>query len=124
MKSVMTSYYAKIKQLRSKYPDHELISISQVMPKWLESPLKTVDALTPPWSLVRDIKNGEIDWEGYEYRYGLQLLNLSAEDLYNALPEKCILLCYEKSTDNCHRHLVADWLNEFVDGADVKEVEF
>ena len=26
--------------------------------------------------------------------------------------ENIILLCYEKSTDFCHRHLVANWINE------------
>ena len=27
----------------------------------------------------------------------------------------CVLLCYEKSGDFCHRHLVADWLNKKLD---------
>jgi hypothetical protein len=38
----------------------------------------------------------------------------------NYSPEIC-LLCYEKPSDFCHRHLVADWLNE--NGYDVKELE-
>lgn len=31
------------------------------------------------------------------------------------------LVCYEKSGDFCHRHIVADWLNQA--GYDVKELE-
>jgi uncharacterized protein (DUF488 family) len=31
------------------------------------------------------------------------------------------LMCYEKVGDFCHRHLVADWLNE--NGLEVKELE-
>ena len=27
--------------------------------------------------------------------------------------DKVILLCYEKPTDFCHRHLVADWINKY-----------
>lgn len=35
------------------------------------------------------------------------LANLAGGDL-----DKVILLCYEKPTDFCHRHLVADWINK------------
>lgn len=35
------------------------------------------------------------------------IANLSGGDL-----DKVILLCYEKPTDFCHRHLVADWINK------------
>lgn len=32
------------------------------------------------------------------------------------------LICYEKPSDFCHRHLVADWLNK--NGVKCKEYEF
>ena len=35
------------------------------------------------------------------------IANLSGGEL-----DKVILLCYEKPTDFCHRHLVADWINK------------
>lgn len=41
-----------------------------------------------------------------------ELMNLS-------LGKDVVLLCYEKPTDFCHRHIVANWLREA--GYDVKE---
>ena len=35
-----------------------------------------------------------------------------------------VLLCYEKPSDFCHRHLVADWINKELNGEYVKELEF
>lgn len=32
-------------------------------------------------------------------------------DMAGVLQDKIALVCYEKSTDFCHRHLVAEWLN-------------
>lgn len=32
------------------------------------------------------------------------------EQILEMLPDKCILLCYEKTGDFCHRHLLAEWL--------------
>lgn len=38
------------------------------------------------------------------------------QDLYNLTGGRdCVLLCYEKSGDFCHRHLVSKWLTENLD---------
>lgn len=36
-------------------------------------------------------------------------------------PRKVALICYEKPSDFCHRHLVADWFSQ--NGIEVKECE-
>ena len=53
---------------------------------------------------------------------------LNAESVYRDLEklsngDDCVLLCYEKSGDFCHRHLVANWLSDNL-GIEVKEYYF
>ena len=47
-------------------------------------------------------------------------------DLINSVNDhigkEICLICYEKPSDFCHRHLVADWLNK--NGFECKEYEF
>lgn len=58
-----------------------------------------------------------INADDYIIRY-LALLaerGKSPQEVADALPEGAVLLCYEKPTDFCHRHIAAEWLR----GADV-----
>lgn len=59
-----------------------------------------------------------------EYYYQV-LKKLDPELLLDSLPNKTILLCYENSEEFCHRHLVAFWLELFLDinTYEVKELE-
>lgn len=36
---------------------------------------------------------------------------------YHVGPKNVVLVCYEKPTDFCHRHLIAGWL-----GVEIKEI--
>ncbi|MCM1440863.1 MAG: DUF488 domain-containing protein, partial [Roseburia sp.] len=62
-------------------------------------------------------KNGGL-WEDYTREYNNTVLkNIMAETVYQELMQMSggqdvVLLCYEKSSDNCHRHLVREWLNK------------
>lgn len=47
--------------------------------------------------------------------YNQVLKNIDPENLLETLPNKTILMCYEDSKDFCHRHLVAFWLELFLD---------
>ena len=53
------------------------------------------------------------------------LKKLDPEILLESLPDKSILLCYEENNDFCHRHLVAFWLELFleIDTYEVKELK-
>ena len=57
--------------------------------------------------------------------YESVLKKLDPEILLESLPNKSILLCYEDSKDFCHRHLVAFWLELFLDikTYEIKEIE-
>ena len=39
------------------------------------------------------------------------MLPLNAEKVYQDL-DRCILVCYEKNNEFCHRHIVAAWLED------------
>ncbi len=69
--------------------------------------------LAPSENILKDLKNKEISWPEYESRY-LQLLHdrhiadkLSASDV----ADTC-LLCAEKTSHNCHRRLLAEYLQK------------
>lgn len=80
-------------------------------------------ALSPPELTLKTIKGKEIDWVEYTHQY-LNYLNskFTKEGLIASL-SKCadyynkdlVLLCYEKDSNQCHRGLLAHWLNEILD---------
>jgi len=68
--------------------------------------------LAPPWSLIEGYKSGVYSKEDYTKKYIATVLNkLDPEKVYNDLDGK-VLLCYERSEDFCHRHIISKWLND------------
>lgn len=73
--------------------------------------------LFPTKELLYASKSGEITWDEYVmvYKTQLEALDLSQvrKDLKALLDryESIALCCYEKPGKNCHRHLVANYLN-------------
>lgn len=115
MKTLYTSYYAR----SGKNP--AAISISVKPPRWYPRMAHNVD-LAPTWELVDAYKKGDIDANQYTVRY-LELLEergKTAQEIVDSLPEGAVLLCYEKPSDFCHRHVAAQWLRE---GSDVQITE-
>ena len=69
---------------------------------------------------------GKLDYDVnnkyYIEEYYKQVLSkLNPEQVYNKL-DNSILLCYENNTEFCHRHIVAAWLEIFLD-KEVNEVK-
>ncbi len=85
---------------------------------WLLGELCSIDyihlpALAPTKDLLRQYRNGDIDWDTYESRF-LDLMGARRiEDNIprEALDEGC-LLCSEDKPHHCHRRLVAEYLNQ------------
>lgn len=106
---IYTSYYAVMR----KIPEHVIpVSISKGIPSWYIG--KSYNRLAPLWETVKRYKDGG-SWENYIEEYYRTILNkLDPHDVFKELmnmsnDHSVVLLCYEKSCDNCHRHLVADW---------------
>lgn len=110
---IYTGYYAKLK----KYEEAGLVlvAISSVIPKFFDG--LTYEEFAPRKEMFQKWKNGEIDNFEYAIMYKDYLDSLDKEEIREDFdsPHKCdnmILLCYEKSGDFCHRHVLADWLED------------
>lgn len=114
-----TSYFAKMSKLGSDGKLFVSIAVAGV-PKWFPYTCLVYPKLAPSWDLVMGIKNSMISWSEYEHRYYkekdfehnrlkymVDLMKLS--ELHGG--KDLVLLCFERSGDNCHRHLVAKQLN-------------
>jgi hypothetical protein len=112
---VWTSYYAKVGMLPEGCVP---ISISLGCPKELN--VRKYLAFAPTWAILNDYKRTG-DAGAYVRRfYGSVLANASVEDFMD-FARRCaaeegkpdadiVLLCYERPSAFCHRHLVARWL--------------
>ena len=111
---IYTGYYAKTKV----YKDNGLepVAISGKVPDFYEG--FCYPDFAPRYNFFKKWKDGEIDNEGYEKEYRAHLDMLVKDDIefdfkeYNTQEHDCVLLCYEKPGDFCHRHILANWLEE------------
>lgn len=114
---IYTGYFAKTK----KYIEAGLtpISIAGRAPSFYDG--IEYKKLAPKYALFAAYKSGELN--EFQYAEGFKELTLDPlsqkqveEELYElSNGNDVVLLCYEKQGDFCHRHLVADWLeNAFI----------
>ncbi len=108
---IYTSYFANLK----KFPNVTPISIARYSPHWISC--DTYTRLSPTPQILLEYKKGSMSTERYIELYVEQVLagldiNSVISDLYVISKGNPIALCcYEKSSDFCHRHLVANWIN-------------
>ena len=113
---IYTSYFAKLKSL----PEGVIpISICGKAPEWYKG--LQYKKLAPKYDFFMKWKENHDDNYYIEHFQSDVLDKLSVtdvvRDLINMLPDRSskhniALICYEKPSDFCHRHLVADWLNK------------
>lgn len=105
---IYTGYFAKIKNY-----DGECFSIARYTPKNIRCGYAPM--FFPSEQLLFDWKIGTITEEEYVKRYHEETLNkINVPALLGVLQQyqkDIFFLCYEKPNDFCHRHLVAEWLN-------------
>lgn len=117
---IFTSYYAKVKKIPS---DIVRISIAAKAPQFYSG--IEYKKVCPKYGFFMEWKQNH-DNNFYVEHFKKEVLDtLKADEVYKDIEQlsggkDCVLLCYEKSTDFCHRHLVADWLNSELN-LDVKE---
>lgn len=113
-----TGYFAKLKEY--KQAGLIPISISGKAPEWYDG--LEYKKLAPKWSFFSEWKYGSHkgDNEYYISQFDTKVLKETSvenvlkdlADLSGGELDNVILLCYEKPDDFCHRHLVANWINE------------
>ena len=132
---IYTSYFAKLKSLPKNIIP---ISICGKAPSWYEG--LQYKKLAPKYDFFMKWKENH-DNDYYIKCFNEQVLNkLNTEQVVKELDNlllnetlaidysgdlkevpRIALICYEKPSDFCHRHLVADWLNK--NGVECKELE-
>ena len=120
---IYTSYYGRMKYLPKNIIP---VSISLSMPKDIH--IRKYLALAPSWSILNEYKLTG-DKEKYIKRFKSEILNKTSvvdlliylQNLATSDSDIC-LMCYEKSNDFCHRHIVSSWLREF--GIPCQEYKF
>ena len=114
---IYTSYFANLKKLpKSMVP----ISICGKAPSWYGG--LEYKVLAPKYDFFMKWKeNGDNDYYIEQFnsrvlgglcakRIEFELYNLAAQ--VNPFCKDICLICYEKPSDFCHRHLVAKWFNK------------
>lgn len=102
---IYTSYFSS-----KKYDPENAVAITAWTPKWWKG--KVYQKLAPPFDLLWNYKNGYVNEEEYkEWFIRAKLDKLNPYEVYHELDNK-VLLCFEKTGDFCHRHIVAEWLQK------------
>ena len=110
---IYTSYFANLKNL----PENVVpISICGKAPSWYKG--LQYKKLAPKYQFFMEWKENK-DNNFYIEHFKAEVLDsLNIENVIKELlkligdeTKTICLVCYEKPTDFCHRHLVADWLN-------------
>ena len=124
---IYTSYFANIRNMSTN--DIIPIAICAKPPEWYSGQI--YKKIAPTYDILMQYKNGKIDWSTYERRYNNEVLSkINQHIVYNDLVNLAmdagweegkiiVTLCYEKYSDNCHRHPWATWMRNA--GFDVKE---
>jgi hypothetical protein len=102
MKKFFTSYYAL------SGSEEAGVRVSASAPKFYNG--MSFPQLYPPWSIIKAVKNGDIDKAEYKRLYLQHISHIDPQFVYDELPDGAILLCYEKDSTYCHRRIIAEWL--------------
>jgi len=104
-----TSYFAN----RKAAADPNAVSIARWPPRWWRG--RRYIALAPSADLLRLSKAG-LPWDEFVIEFQRHVLDkLDPAKVLADLGPEAILLCWEKPGDDCHRHLVAKWLEKHLD---------
>jgi hypothetical protein len=114
---MMTSYYAMRKHFSDK---SKIVSISLDGGRVAKFNGRTYPNLAPPPDMLvyfHKHKNTAFYTEIYKQRV---LSKLNPYSVASELGDGAVLLCYERPSDFCHRHIVAEWLKKYA-LIDIKE---
>ena len=119
---IWTSYFANIKQLEDA--GIYCVSICNKVPAFFKGP--NIESVAPNNSILWEYKKSDEtdeDRERYKQRYINEVLCVYRfhpeyfTDLLQSFSDSengkdIALICYERPEDFCHRHILAEWLNE------------
>jgi hypothetical protein len=95
---VYTSYFGNLTKIPAGLRP---LGIARGKPKFFTGPSEL--RLAPSWAMLKMTR------PEYDARFAALLAGLEPRELYDALGEDAVLLCWEKPGEGCHRRLVAEW---------------
>jgi len=108
-----TSYYSK----SATHPN--AVSIAGKAPEWYKG--REYKTLAPKYWFFAKYKEDH-DEDFYVDAYYEEVLSkLDPKTVYDELGEDAVIMCWESSEKFCHRHIVADWLEQQL-GIKIKEI--
>ena len=97
-----TSYFAN-------YKGENGVSIAGKCPDWYKG--RQYKKLAPKYDWWKKWHDENLSEEWYTQKYYETVLSkLDAKEVYEELGSDVVLLCWERSEKFCHRHLIAEWL--------------
>lgn len=102
---IYTSYFAK-------YRGGNGVSIARGTPRWFKG--ETIIEFAPPRYMINYPE------QKYKEEFHKEVILKTAPQGITKLRDGMVLLCYEKTGEFCHRHIIADWLKSF--GHEVEEL--
>lgn len=126
------SYFNKFARLpQSEQVKYFPIAISTTVPDWFSQYYEHVHykVLSPSTNDVFSLKRKELGEKDFAIRYVYMLTKyVDLDSILNTFSimefkenKEILLLCYEKSDDFCHRHILADYLKN-IKGINVEEL--
>ena len=109
---IYTTYFAKVKDLPETITP---VSIARKAPDGWNN--LTYTKLAPTKEILSDWKENPNESKYFNQFFDKVLGKLHADEVLAELyalvnTADIALVCYEKTGDSCHRHLVADWFKE------------
>jgi len=137
----VTSYYARINEIREKYPDYIIVSISGGLEEYIKPLVDIWDKRLAPqrdfFNIYKNSPKGQLREDEYVKQFKNKVLirddNISLNDIIKSWSENSglgktyVLMCYEAnepgSASFCHRRIVAEAIEEKY-GIEVPELFF
>ena len=113
---IYTSYFGKLKSLPKNIVP---VAICGGLPEWYHG--AWYKKLAPTWMIWKNWNETHDEVKYRETYFPTVLAKLNQDTVIEELNEfirnyplgtEIALICYEKPEDFCHRHLVAEWLQE------------
>ena len=122
---IKTSYFAQLKKIcgmEGAVP----VAVCRYLPAWYNGAV--YQKIAPDYNMLTGMKNADTR-KFFKQKYLTEVLGRlepgSVEKDIEKIVESnggtsAVLLCYEKPTDFCHRHLIAEWLGKNPDEAELE----
>jgi len=95
-------------------------SLQYFLKELLKISYRHIPMMAPSKGLFDDFKKNGLEWENYEIRFNWLIDYRKIERLIceNDIDHTCLLCCEPEAT-NCHRRLVAEYLQQHFDGIEI-----